>query len=327
LVAIAALGLVAILGSTGGIDVEGCFPAPGPCPGTFPDEPTTPGVEPASATVQVGGAAHFSVGTPGLGVTSVQWYRAAPSGPFFPIAGATHGSYTLEGAQLTDNGVRFAAEVQGVFEGRNVDLFSTSAALAVSSMPGVIYQDTEFAPADWAAAADVSPSPSGQGYATSQLASGGSPGAWRLITIQLPAGPGLLSLFDAYQPDTYDPASQGPVMRIDFSLSCLKLAGTLGVDPRLLIEQGGRRFAASASVTCGEASWSSASLLPQSFVQADFFQVDGPACGAGELCPDFGAAGGPIRFGVYQENQGGTGFAGGSGGFGIDNWKVTVWRP
>ena len=77
---------------------------------------------------------------------------------------------------------------------------------------------------------------------------------------------------------------------------------------------------------CGESTWSNASLIPGTFGATQFSQVDGPACGVAESCPDFGIGGLPIHFGFANANQGTVGFAGGSGGFGIDNWKVTIWR-
>jgi len=67
-------------------------------------------------------------------------------------------------------------------------------------------------------------------------------------------------------------------------------------------------------------------FLRASFGAADVFRIDGPACAASAACPDFSASGKPLKFGFVNFNQGSTGFAGASGGFGVDNWLVKVWR-
>ena len=87
----------------------------------------------------------------------------------------------------------------------------------------------------------------------------------------------------------------------------------------LLVEQGGRRYAAGAGGSC-DATWRRQSFLRGSFDATQFFRIDGPTCAAGERCPDFTAAGKPLRFGFVNFNQGSAGFAGASGRFGIDNW-------
>lgn len=92
------------------------------------------------------------------------------------------------------------------------------------------------------------------------------------------------------------------------------------------MSQNGRRYIAGGPTLCGASTWSSTTLIPGTFAATDFALIDGPACGAAESCPNFGANGMPIRFGFANGNQGTAGFAGASGGFGIDNWKVTVWR-
>jgi hypothetical protein len=55
----------------------------------------------------------------------------------------------------------------------------------------------------------------------------------------------------------------------------------------------------------------------------DFTLSDGPACHAGEACPDFSSQGTPMRFGFWRTS---TGQVGASVAHGIDNWKVTVWK-
>ncbi|HSC65770.1 MAG TPA: hypothetical protein VLD35_19175 [Caldimonas sp.] len=321
LVAVVVLGLGSIVGSGGG---GGCALAPGPCPGDFPNEPAEPTVTPPDAVIQVGGSVTFSADAPSFGNATYQWFRAPKGATATAIAGATAATYTLAGAQLIDDGSTFSVHVTGTFEGKPFLMASQPAALAVSSMPPVVFQDSEFAPADWVAGAVVQP-PGGPTHVEQQVATGGNPGAYRQVALSMPGGNSLLTAFSTYQGGTYDPASQGPVYLIAFSEDCAALPGVLGVGPKLLLEQDGRRYAGGAAGMC-DAAWRKQVFLRASFSRADFFQVDGPACAAGTACPDFSATGKPMTFGFVNLNQGSTGFAGGSGGFGVDNWVVKVWR-
>ena len=92
----------------------------------------------------------------------------------------------------------------------------------------------------------------------------------------------------------------------------------------MLLEQTGRKYIAnirdnpSVIPTVWSNVGSRSSLRP-----ADFNLIDGPACQAGESCPDFSSAGAPMRFGYWRISFG---TQGQSIAHGIDNWKVTVWR-
>ena len=321
LAGIVAAGLVTIVGSGGG-----GFLCPGPCEGDFPSGPIPPTIEPPSVTLQVGSTALFSVRAPGIANPTYQWSRATRGGFFTAIRGATGATYTLAGANLGDDGTKLFASVQGGFNGKQVVVDSSRAQLAVSSMPGVVFQDSEFQPADWSVATISEPSSNGPTHIEEQALNGGNPGAYRKMTIVMPAGPTKLYAFHTFAAASYDPASHGPVYLIDFTQDCHVLPGTLGVGPTLLIEQDGRRYISGGPTLCGSSSWSNTVLIPGTFSAADFLRVDGPGCAAGESCPNFSATGKPIRFGFANSNEGLAGFAGASGGFGIDNWKVTVWR-
>jgi len=325
LACITALGLVTIVGSGGGagLSVEGCFFPP--CAGDFPPEPSTPTVEPASSVVQVGGTTTFSVQAPGITNATIRWFRSQQGGAFNAVPGATSSTYTVPGAQTVDDNAKFSATVTGTFNGQQVTLNSTVARLAVSSMPGIVIQDSDFLPADWTDAAIVEPATNDPTHVAEQATSGGNPGAYRKLSLTLTSGPSKLFVFETFQPVSYDPGSQGPIYLVGFRQDCLALPGTLGVGPTLLIEQDGRRYIGGASATCSSPAWTAAAF-PVNFGAADFVRVDGPACVIGQPCPDFTAAGKPIRFGSANSNEGVAGFAGATGGFGIDNWRVTVWR-
>jgi len=140
----------------------------------------------------------------------------------------------------------------------------------------------------------------------------------------VPAGSGSARVFSSSLASTYDPATQGAVYAIDYSEDCIDLppgypGSTLS---SLVIEQGGRRFLSNTSDGCLATTWRTgadrASLAP-----GDFRLFDGPACAAGETCPDFSASAAPMRFGYWRISFGGPG---GSIAHGIDNWKVTVWK-
>lgn len=313
------LGLGTFVGSGCSCSGELCNTHP------FPDEPLQPIVEPSEATIQVGATVTFSVLAPGLGDPAYQWFRAASGGPPVPIAGATEATYTLVGAQLPDDGATFSVSVHAGFEGQLALVQSSGSTLAVSSMPPVVFQDSEFASADWSGAAIVVPPGGGATHDEQQASTGGNPGAYRKVTLSMPGGIAKLSAFSIYQSASYDPPSQGAIYLVDFAQDCIALPGVLGVGPQLLIEQDGRRYAAGNSGSC-DATWRRQVFLRGSFDATQFLQIDGPACAASEHCPDFSALGKPLRFGFVNFNQGSAGFAGASGGVGIDNWVVRVWR-
>jgi hypothetical protein len=310
-VAIVALGLVSLVGSGGG---EIDFP------------PATPMVDPRARTSQVGGTVVFRVDSPDFGNPTYQWLRAPRGGSFAAIPGATSAAYTVAGANLLDDGSVFMVDVSGRFDGRQWTLSSTEGRLAVSSMPPVVIQDSEFLAGDWSVDARVEPASNGPTHGEEQVATGGNPGAYRRTAISMPAGPSLLYVFNLFGPATYDPATQGALYVVEFTQDCLALPGTLAVEPRLLVEQNGRRYSAGAPTLCGSGTWSNYSPIAGHFGVANFVMVDGAPCGVGEACPDFSSSGQPIRFGFANRNQALAGLAGASGGFGIDNWNVTAWR-
>lgn len=323
---LAAVGAIALsLMGCGGkaTDVEGCHPILNP--DDCPRYPLGVDVTPWTATIQVGGTATFSATETDVNSPHYQWFKASGSGDLVAIVGANARTFTVSGAQLVDDSTRYTVTVTGNFDGAPVRLDSANPGrLAVSSMPGVVFEDAEFAPAHWSSAAITEPAGNGPTYEQASVAAGGNPGAWRRVTMTMPAGVASMDVFATYQAATYDPATQGPIYVIEWSYDCARLPGTLGSGPRLLIEQAGRSYTAGSGA-CSDPMWQRITPPPGRFGLADFRQVDGPAC-AGAACPDFSAAGDPIRFGFANANSGLAGSAGGSGGFGIDNWKVTVWR-
>lgn len=330
LAGIAVLGMVAIVGSGGGgSDSAQCSFFSNTCnitslPATFEIY-----MSPSVSTVQVGGTVTFKVST-NAATPSYQWKRSADRGKtYVAIPGATGASYTLAGAQLTDDQALFLADVSSPgAQPSAIALYTRPAVLLVSSMPGVVFEDSEFLPGDWVTAAIADPAQGGPTDVEEQAASGGNPGAFRRMSFLLPAGPSSLRAFNTLQTASYDPAVSGAIYSIDFAEDCLVAsvsASVAYVDSGVLVEQGGRRYAAIGSGSCSTTTWTPAAAWP-SLTAADLPLIDGPACATGEACPDFTANGAPLKFGFVRGASLAAGKAAGSIVNGIDNWKVTVWR-
>lgn len=320
--AIAALGLVTIVGSGGGISIG--FP---PCVGDYcTDHPTPPPpyaeVQPDRLTVQVGSAATFRAATANFtGVLSYQWSRSSDGGGSHrTIPGATASSWTLAAANLGDDGAVFAVTVRST-DGSSRTAFGR---LAVSSMPAVGFADGEFPPAQWTVAPLPNPPGVLPSHTEQRLAAGGHPDAFLKMVYQIPQGAGSAAVVNLRPAAVYDPPSQGAVHVIDYAEDCIALQDSelKYVSSDLIIQQGPRRYASVGSAACTSTAWN-ASPSRGGLTPADFALIDGPACAAGESCPDFSAQAAPMTFGFRR-------IAWGAGGdvvaHGIDNWRVSVWR-
>ncbi len=321
---IAGAALLALAGCGGVVDAPQCSFFSNVCNPTFDD--VVPfllaTVHPPQQTVQVGATATFSAAV-NVGAVSYQWRRSSDGGlHFVDIPGATGPTYSLAGTQTVDDGTVLLVEV------KSGGLSAQAAGkLVVSSMPGVVFQDGEFLAGDWAAVAVASPASGAPTHVEEQAGSAGVPGAFRQMTHAMPAGAASLLVLHSARTAVYDPASLGAVYVIDFTEDCILFGAnpsTTYVASSLLLEQGGRRYTAKALNGCSQPVW--LSLTPRlSLVAADLQQVDGPACGAGEACPDFSATAAPLRFGYARSSQQGSGSPA-TLVHGIDNWKVVVWR-
>jgi hypothetical protein len=281
-------------------------------------------LQPTAATVQVGGSATFVGEAIGIDAPFYQWSRSDDGGAsFVAIPRATASSLVFAGARLTDDAVvlLFSARSQN-----GAVAVQARAVVRVSSMPPVVHQDTEFSPADWTVSAIATPAASSATHDEQQVATGGNPGAFRTMTHRMPSGAGSLSILNASTTASYDPASQGAIYVIDYAEDCRVFPANFtihSVGSTLLVDQGGRRFAAKGS-GCMSSGWSS---LPSrnSLAAADFNQIVGPGCGIGESCPDFAATAAPLRFGFVRILSLTSGQAT-TLVHDIDNWKVSIWR-
>lgn len=138
----------------------------------------------------------------------------------------------------------------------------------------------------------------------------------------------------------YDPAVQGAAYGIEFQCDFALLVplgpdiAYYGMGVAALVAQGARKYWTTELAWGGPpytvAAWTAARGamrgLPRQPAE-NFHIVDGPPCNAGEACPDFSAGAAPLRFGyvvVFEVPYGAPGAP--SLEYGIDNFKVTVWR-
>jgi hypothetical protein len=320
------LGLVAIVGSGGGGSLGfpdlSCLNS-GSCPGGGTPLPQAyADLGPGRVTTQVGGTVVFNAKTTVIEPV-YRWCRApAGDNPCAVIVGATDATYTLPAANLGDDGTTFRVTVSGT----NGTAWATSR-LAVSSMPGVTYQDGEFLDSEWTVTTAALPEGNGATAEVSRAATGGHPGAFRTASYTLPVTPSSVQVVYSGESAVYDPVVQGAIYLIDFSEDCIN-SGISNLLPYTapMIEQAGRRFVATQSARyCVATTWTG--LGRSSLAAEDFELAGGPACATGEPCPDFSGSAAPIRFGLVS----GADLSGGlpppvQTGHGFDNWKVMVWR-
>lgn len=314
---IVAAGLIGIIGSGGG----GGFPPCGPplCSDTPP--PPSVVVEPAFATAQVGGTVVFTaVVSDGVGIP-LQWRRSTDGGATYQVLAGANGSTLQVGpVNLADDGSLYGVSLQGTSLYR-----TTPARLAVSATPGVAFEDVDFAPSNWLRTEvplfNQSTAPQ---YDDQREAAGGNSGAFRRMSVRLSEPAGLAAVMYLWQGGIYDPSTQGAIRHLDHREDCIALnpSDVRGTEVKAALEQAGRLYESNLiGRLCLLNGWQTVQL--GGLQASDFRLVAGTACGASESCPDFSAAGAPIRFGHLRRNSG---MAGDSVQHGIDNWRVTVWR-
>jgi hypothetical protein len=330
LAAVAAVGLLTIVGSGGGGDAPQCSFFSNVCNPVITPPSAAPAVSiaPLKLAVQAGASAAFVARTRGIDQPQLQWRRSADGGvTYVDIAGATSANYTLTQAQFADDGALFRVDVRAN-GGNAVSASSNAVTLLVSSTSALVFADGEFDPADWSSSAIADPAQNGPTHSEDRSASGGALGAFRHMSHTMTAGPSSLRVFNLKTSAVYDPHAQGAIHAIDYSEDCGRLAATSNAITVLsfpMIEQGGRRYVSGVGRGCLSDWVNNFDQLP-SLVAADLLQVDGPPCGSGESCPDFSAGGALLRFGFERRVMLPAGAAAGSIDHGIDNWKIGVWR-
>lgn len=313
-------GIVAVVG--GGACSVGPTPAPAPPP---VDGPPSVSVTSTQVIAAAGTPVTFTGFVFGSGVTTLQWCRKpAGSTTCTPIAGATGTQYTLQSAALDDDGATFALRASTAT--RSAEAGST---LLVSAQAPVSFADGDFAPADWTTTVTAEPAGSGS-LLTETVDTGGNPAAWRRVLGTLASGQLVLRGLHLSSAAAYDPATQGAVRLLTLQADCRLLQGAGSPEVLVaalpLIEQAGRRYVADGDRrSCFTPFWAPIYGLPW-VTAVDFTQIDGPACGSGERCPDFTATGAPFRLGVVTESRLGAGARAQTTEQGLDNLAVQVWR-
>jgi hypothetical protein len=315
---IVAVGLIGIVGSGGG---GVGFP---PCePPLCPDTPPTPSVvvESTFATALVGGTVVFTaVVSNGAGL-ALQWRRSTDGGATYQVlAGANGGTLQVGPVNLADDGSLYDVSLQGTA------LFhATPARLAVSATPGIAFDDGEFVTTHWLRTeVPLFNQTTAPQYDDQREAAGGNSGAFRRMSARLSVPAGLAAVMYLWQDSVYDPSTQGAIRHLDHREDCIALnpSDVRGTEVKAALEQAGRLYESDLiGGLCLRNSWQTVQL--GGLRASDFRLVAGTACGAGESCPDFSAAGAPMRFGHVRRNSG---MAGDAVQHGIDNWRVTVWR-
>jgi hypothetical protein len=329
------MGLVVIVGSGGGGSAglgipdapqcfnspQGCIPPPALQPNAF--------MTPQRPIVQVGTPVNFEVSSD-VTAPTYHWCRKAKGeNTCFEIAGVSGPTYTLAAASLADDGAVFQVTVSG----SNGQVIAGSF-VGVSSQAPVTITDAEFVESNWSHVVVADPPLAVQRATVSRVASGGNPGAYRLLTVDLPLELRTVNLVELTAAAVYDPATQGDIYLIEFSLDCNNIAVTFAPtftqtwQPTL--EQGGRRFVSIGVATCFSPGWHTTSW--SGFDSTAFKLVDGPACGVAEACPDFSSQGQPLRLGMsYNVALRSPLPVDGSASAphyeqGFDNFKANVWR-
>lgn len=315
-----AVGIMAVVGSGGG--AVG-FPSMDWGSAGVPMPPSvSAAMNPYPATVQAGSIVKFEVSVLNAEPpVTYQWRRDR-----VPIAGATGPSYTLGGAQASDDGAVFDVVVTAPNGAAMAE-----ASLRVSPYPPLVWQDDDWVAAGWSAVAlSASPPVNGPEHTVSQASEGGDPGAHRRIDYRVPAGPTSLDLLHLRSDATYEPARQGEIYSIELAMDCNIRAGSTGLvywndqSASPAFEQAGRVYQPRDWYGTCRSAWRLFSMARLD--AADFARQSGPACGSGERCPDFSAAGAPLRFGFVTHVSTAPDSATAAFTQGIDNWKVTVWR-
>lgn len=323
-----ALGLVAIAGSGGGYSIDCLFCNP-------VVEPPGPRIDlwvSVPPAVQVGEPAEISVGvTANSTVTlplSYQWCRAEDSAsPCVDISGANAPAYTLASANLGDDGAVFAVTVRG-----GNTAASAQATLHVSNTPPVVFEYGDFATGHWVVTAVAGGNLPPPAHQELRETAGGHPDAYLRIVQSTSVADSVYKVFYLSPTAVYDPSVQGALYAVDFALDAVSLDPPPPYRPMRrvlpLIEQGGRRFVGGWTdiypIDAIGADWITVTTY-RLVARGPFQLADGTDCGEpGYGCiPDFSASAPLLRFGFAFDVSAPEP---GTLNWGIDNWRVMLWR-
>lgn len=166
----------------------------------------------------------------------------------------------------------------------------------------VVYSDGTFAPSNWGF--EFQTLGAGGSATAVQMTVGGNPDFCRRVSLTLGAGDapqiGALSRFGTTQATRYEPAIQGAIESVSFSIDFRRVqaSGTDGQFVQVALKQGTEIFAAAGAFTGGAEDWTSYSVV--GLTAGAFLPLFG-----GQDRPDFSTSGQPIRFGFLARHTGG----------------------
>jgi hypothetical protein len=191
----------------------------------------------------------------------------------------------------------------------------------------VVFEDGEFADAEWQAIVAATPT-DGPTMTATRAGAGGNPDAYRRMTDTLGQGSASLEVFHQKLAAVYEPARQGAIDRIDYRddriLFVEMPSPQLTVGAAFAFRQGDRIYKVDRSVEFTEPQWRRHET--SGLRRVDFVQASGPACAPERTCPDFSAGGEPIVFGYWRFSAIAVNASAGPLTHGVDNWRVTVHR-
>ena len=200
--------------------------------------------------------------------------------------------------------------------------FALLGAPAPARAASLVFLETEFPSSRWHQIVMAFNDRSDSRAESQHVATGGIPGAYWSVQIFLGASTDFgVSVFAGYVSSAavWDPATDGPVTRLDYAEMARTLTGRVQRTGPALV-QDGRLFCAvlpDAPLFTSSSSWE---LLTATGLGADDFVWPGTS-----IHPDFSASGKPISFGFYRANSGLPHQPGGVGPVcGIDNWRIEV---
>lgn len=188
----------------------------------------------------------------------------------------------------------------------------------------VTFADGVFDDAQWTGTV-LELGPTGGTASASQIPAGGNPAEYREIqaTVNPTAGTGQngsVSLYSIYTLAVWDPAAQGAIASVDFSIDTFQTSSASGGTVTAALLQDGTLFTGSRGRAGPEMDWTNKEILD--LAQNEFLEID--ETGSGVSQPDFSASGGPITFGFRYVISTPVDGLGGSRTAGFDNWTVTV---
>ena len=164
-----------------------------------------------------------------------------------------------------------------------------------------------------------------------QVATGGNPGSYRLVTDVVNAAPPgsqtLVLSTNIYTPFTYNPAVSGSIASLSYSEDAECTHGCFGQGQATgpAVQQGGKLYILNTQLFTGPgAAWTNHSLSGLTSDDFSIVSVTPTSIFDNAQHPNFSANGAPIQFGFFRAN--GTRVNAGvyTLSAGIDNWKITI---